>query len=499
VLVDGFTILGATSGVTSGAVVAVLVASSAAPTLSNNQLTGGGLTVPNNIASIGVNLTTGGSPTITNNKINGGSGTVPPTSTEAGHASVGIQTDGSVATVQIIDNVINGGSGSSLNSAADGSCAGTFQGASSGTGPSYTLRGNTIAGGTGTSTGGAAATGLYFSNGAQTVVVQSNSVDGGGGTTGMRCSVGVLATITGTSSFIGNRIYGGNCDTPASNDTAPVGLKVIGPGTSPLIYDNMIHSGTATNTPTYGPSAILLSGTLTGANIRHNTLVAGSSNGIDAQALWLDVGTSGSTVVNNILAGTGTNVGVDISQCPGDAGAPALTAFENNLVLGTSFGLMRWGSTCYGGAGYTTIDATTAELLATQGGAPVQGNVTIAATCTTDAGTDSGCIVSAGCTSASACLMAFFSGWDVASLGYKNLFPTTLFAGACVTPGTPPTSLPPAGNGWTIAATPTPPCKVTQSSVADGSLPGLGVDLYGNCRTMTPSMGAEEASTVTCH
>jgi hypothetical protein len=34
--------------------------------------------------------------------------------------------------------------------------------------------------------------------------------------------------------------------------------------------------------------------------------------------------------------------------------------------------------------------------------------------------------------------------------------------------------------------------------VADGTVTGDGVDLYGNCRTSTPSMGAEEDSTATC-
>ncbi|MGD0523910.1 MAG: right-handed parallel beta-helix repeat-containing protein [Polyangiaceae bacterium] len=496
-VVDGFTILGATSGVTATSVVAVLVTGGAAPTLSNNEVTGGSLTVPSLIGSIGVNLFQGGNPTITNNKINGGSGTVPTTSTETGHASVGIQTDGTSTSVQIIDNVINGGSGAALNSSSDGSVAAVLQGPSTGNGPTYTVRGNTIVAGTGTSTGGAATAGLDL-YGAETVVVASNSIDGGGGSTGTRCGIGLLAQITGTVTITGNRIYGGNCSIASTPDTAPVGLKVLGPATTALVDDNMIHSGVATNVPTYGPTAILLAGSLTGTTIRHNTLVSGTSNGVEGQALWLDVGTSGSTVVNNILAGTSTNWGVNISQCPGDAGPPALAAFENNLIFGTTGGLVKWASSCYGGVGYATIDSATASLVATQTGATVGGNVTIASSCTTDAGTDSGCVVSSGCTSPQACLTTFFSGWDVASLGYKNLFPATPFAGSCPTPGAPPTSLPPAGNGWTIAATPTPPCKVTRSSVADGTLTGNGVDLYGNCRTSTPSMGAEEDSTATC-
>lgn len=492
VVVDGFIVLGATSGVASATVSAVLVTNGAAPTLSNNQLTGGSLTVPDFIASAGVTLSSGGSPTITNNKINGGNGTVPPTSTESGHASVGIQADGTSATVQILDNQISGGSGATLNTLADGSVAMNLFGGSTGAGPIYTIRGNTIVAGTGTSTGGADTSGVFLL-GTQSVDFESNSVDGGGGSTGTRCSDGVIVNINGASKFIGNRIYGGNCGA-SSNATAPQGLKVIGPlGTAPLIYNNMIHSGTATNTPLYGPSALLLTGGLKGADVRHNTLIGGSSNGATPQALWLDEPTSGVTVVNNILAGTATDAGVFVSRC-GDAGPPSLAAFENNLIFATSLGLLKWDATCNGGAGYATVDATTAELLATQTGATVSGNVTLASSCTTDAGTDSGCVALAGCTSPQTCLTAFFGAWDVASNGYKNLFPATPFTGACPTVG-----LPPLGNGWTLVTTPAPPCKVTQSSVGDQTLPGLNVDLYGNCRSSTPTMGAEEASGVACH
>jgi hypothetical protein len=39
---------------------------------------------------------------------------------------------------------------------------------------------------------------------------------------------------------------------------------------------------------------------------------------------------------------------------------------------------------------------------------------------------------------------------------------------------------------------------VTKSSVDDRSNSGLNVDLYGNCRSSTPSMGAEEDSAAVC-
>jgi hypothetical protein len=488
-LVDGFTILGATSGTITNSAAAVVCSNNASPTLSNNQLSGGSVTAPTGNASAGVLVLTGANPVITGNKINGGSGTIPTTSTEAGHASVGIYADGSSAGLQIVGNAINGGSGNALNTTSGGSVAVSLLGTSgSGTGPSYTVRSNALVAGTGTSMEDVPTTGLFL-NGMMTVVVDSNSIDGGGGTTGTACSVGVSVNGTGPSTFTANRIYAGNCGL-TSTTTAPQGLKLIGPLGPTVVYNNMIHGGTAAGAPSVFWAAILL-GDVTGADIRHNTLVAGASASSNAQGIVLNNGTSGTTIANNIVAGSGINAGVVIGQCP-DAGPPALQSLENNLIFGTTQGLFKWAN-CYGGAGFGSVDALTADILATEPGATVQGNVTIASTCTTDGGTDSGCIVSAGCTSPQACLTTFFGGWDTPSNGYANLFPTTPFAGAC-----PLQTLPPEGNGWTLGVTTIPPCRVTQSSLDDHTTTGLGVDLYGNCRSSTPTMGAEEESGATC-
>jgi hypothetical protein len=483
VVVDGLTILGATSGTTSGTVMALITTSNAAPTLSNNELTGGSLTAPSGNASVGVGVFTGSTPTITNNKINGGSGVVPPTSTENGHASVGILADGTSSGVQIVSNVVDGGSGTASNSSAGGSIALELLGTAS-PGPSYTVRGNTLVGGTGTSVGSSAAAGLYL-GGTASLTLDSNGIDGGGGATGANCGTGVYANATGTITITGNRIYGGNCGVTAST-SSPYGVLLEGPVGPTIVYNNMIHAGTTTNAASLNSSAILLNGVV-GVDVRHNTLVAGTHGA----ALWPNTATTGTKIANNILAGSGADTGLVVT-CGTDAGAPALASLENNVVFGTTMGLFRWNG-CFADAAYGTIDATTAQLLATETGATVQGNVTLASTCTTDAGTDSGCIVSAGCTTPQTCLTTFFGGWDVASFGYKNLFPAAPFVGAC-----PTAMAPPEGNGWTIALTPTPPCKVTRSSLDDHGLTGLGVDLYGNCRTSTPSMGAEEDSAAAC-
>jgi hypothetical protein len=480
VVVDGFTIFGATSGTTSGPVPALVTASGAAPTISNNELTGGSLTAPAGNASIGVQVLSGSTPTITNNRINGGSGIIPVTSHEIGHASDGIFVDGTSTSVQILANAINGGSGVAANASAGGSVGIELLGVGM-PGPSYTVRGNAIVGGTGTSMGAGATLGVYV-GGTASLTLDSNSIDGEGGTTGVYCSTGVTSLATGALSITANRIYGGNC---ALSTPAPTfGLLITGPTTSTVVYNNMIHGGTSTNLTTFASAAILLY-SVAGADIRHNTLVGGTMAG----GVWLNTGTTGAKVVNNILAGSGADAGLVITVCPSpDAGLPSLAAFQNNLVFGTTQGLFKWNFGC-AGATYATIDAMTAELLATETGAAVQGNVTLASTC----GTDSGCIVSAGCTTPQTCLTTLFGGWDVASLGYKNLFPTAPFAGAC-----PTKMAPPEGTGWTLAVTPLPPCAVTRSSLDDHGLTGLGVDLYGNCRTSTPSMGAEEDSSGSC-
>lgn len=482
VVIDGFTILGATSGTPAQTVSAVSVGGQAAPTVSNNKLAGGSLTVANLIASVGVYVTDGANPTITNNSINGGSGTIASTSNETNHASIGVFGEETSAGAQILDNAINGGGGKASNMLADGSVAVDLLGpaADAGAGPTYKLHGNSLIAGTGTSVVGTSTSGL-FASGVMTLVVDSNSIDGGGSTAGGRCSMGVYSQVTGQASFTANRIYGGDCGiSPSGGSASPAGLRVFG-GSSPIIYNNMIHGGTATNAPVVGSSALHLYGGVTDADVRHNTLIAGPSNGSTPQALWLEAAT-GTTIVNNILAGTGTDVGLLVSQCIGTA----LTTFENNLIFGTTAGLLAW-SGCNGNASLATVAAMTKSLLAAESGATVQGNVTLQPTCGT---TDPACIASAACSSPPACLMTLFGGWDAGSTGYKNLFPASgPFAGAC-----PGGTAPPAGNGWTIAASPKPPCSVTRSGVDDTALPGLNVDLYGNCRSSAPSMGADEDS-----
>ena len=483
VVVDGFTVLGATSGPTTNAAVAINVSGGAAPTLSNNQLSGGSLTGPTGIASAGLFALTGGAPTVVNNKINGGSGIIPVTSSEIGYASEGIFSDGTGPGFTIANNVIDGGSGAASNPTGSGSIALNLIGPTTGPGPAYVVKGNAISAGTGTSTSAQSTAGVFVS-GTASLVLASNGIDGGGGATGVNCSFGVDVQSTGATTITGNRIYGGSCAAAAG---ATYGLALRA-GSGAVVFDNMIHAGTSASTSGAGSAAIQIAGA-NAVDIRHNTLLAGTGSP-SPQAIVASE-TSGTTIANNILAGAGADLGLNVVECP-DAGAPALQAFQNNLVFGTTAGLYR-SPTCAGSVAYTTIDAMTAALLATQSGATVSGNVTIASSCTTDAGTDSGCVVAAACTTPQSCLTSFFGGWDAASYGYKNLFPATPFAGAC-----PTVSLPPAGNGWTIEATTPQPCKVTKSSLDDMAMTGLGADLYGNCRSATPTMGAEEASSLAC-
>jgi hypothetical protein len=220
--------------------------------------------------------------------------------------------------------------------------------------------------------------------------------------------------------------------------------------------------------------------------IVHNTLIGGTSTGSTVAPLWLENGTTGAVVENNILAGSGgapQTAGLLLS-CPADAGPFILAAFRENLVFGTTSAMLQW-SNCNGNASYPTVDAMQAELNSLQA-STASGNLTVSSSC----GTDTGCVTIAGCASQALCLPIIFNNFDVSSLGYTNLFPAQLFAGTC------PTATPPSmGNGWALAAMPL--CLVARSALNDSST--VSKDLYGNCRSTTaPSMGAAEF-TGTCH
>jgi len=490
--IDGFTISGPSSGSFSTTSGAVLVSGGSSPTLSNDQLQGGGTTYTNTgtgdptPATAGVVVTNSATPTITADVIRGGSGT---TKAGAGNGSVGVYADGTNGNVAIDGCTIHGGTGQAIVGGTGTGSSGVVIEPSVGTGPTYTIHGSAIDGGSGQN-GTRATRGVYADSGGNAaLVLQSSSVDGGdevnnpnGATTGVLCPKGVEFLAGGSVTATGNRIYGGRCNIPTPQNSASLYGLFVGGSATAVVENNMIHMGTSTIP--HGAGALVL-GTTAGARIVHNTLIAGPAGAASIGALWLQNGATSAVIENNILAASGgapTATGLLVS-CPSGTGVTSVQSFQNNLVFGTTSGLMQW-ETCNGAASYGSIDAVDAELVATQPGVTAKNNLTLAPSCTTDAGVDSGCILTPSCTSQGACLTTVFSGFDTASLGYANLFPTTgSFAGQC------PALAPPSGYGWYLAAT--PPCALAHSTLNDSMT--VPLDLYGNCRTSAAtSIGAAQ-------
>jgi hypothetical protein len=438
--------------------------------------------------SAGIVVDNGGSPTLAMDTIEGGSGS---TGAGEGNGSVGVYTTGANGAVTITGCTVKGGSGTTTGPSGTGSHGLFFTGAT--TSVDYTVTSSTITGGTGSNPSGCsigcrATRGVYVDSGNAVVVLTGNAIDGGdevadgnGSITGTDCPHGVEISAGGSAAVTGNRIYGGRCNIPNPASLASFFGLFVGGGASLVAENNMILMGTS-NVP--HSAAALGTANTTAPKIVHNTLIGGPNIGAPpTAALWLQTGTTGAVVQNNILAdvgGSAAAVGLFLI-CATDAGPPVVTSFDANLVFATPAGLMD----CNGGSSYATMDGMTAELNALSPGSAM-GNFTLASS-TTTCGTDSGCLPYAACTSQIGCVSSIFGGFDVASLGYANLFPPATFAGAC--PATPPP--PGAGYGWPLAGNPPPPCPIARSMLNDSA--SITTDFYGNCRSTTlPSMGAAE-------
>ncbi|MGD0523486.1 MAG: hypothetical protein ABSE49_00005, partial [Polyangiaceae bacterium] len=491
--VDGFTIQGQATGSINTTAAAVRVTGAVSPTITNDQLLGGGTTYTGTgtdptPASAGLVVDDGASPVVAMDLIEGGTGSTPA---GEGTGSAGVYATGANGTLTIRGSTIRGGSGKNTGPSGSGSQGLLLNGSAGGV--MYTVESSAVYGGTGTTgvcaNGCRATRGLYLNTGTATLVVSGDSIEGGdvtanpnGSTTGTDCPHGVEVLALGSVTVTGSRIYGGRCNTTSSASGASLfGLYVSG-GATLVATNNMIHMG-ASDIP-HGGGALGLAGN-TGAHVVHNTLIAGTSTSSTVASLWLQAGATGAVVDNNILAAAGgmpNSTGLLLS-CAADGGPSPLASFQYNLLFGTTTGLLQW-SNCNGNADFSTVDALTAQINGSFQPGTATGNVTVSASCTSDAGTDSGCRVLSGCMNQSTCLTSVFEGFDSASLGYANLFPGTLFAGTC-----PTASSPPSGNGWSIAAT--PPCAVAKSGMNDSAT--VTTDLYGNCRT-NATMGAAEYS-----
>jgi hypothetical protein len=500
-IVDGFTLQGPASGSFSTTGAAVLVSGGSSPTLSNDQLQGGGAaytgvgTGDPTPGSAGIVVNDSASPGIKADLVSGGSGT---TGAGAGNGSAGFYADGTNGDVTIQGSTIHGGTGQATGPTGTGS-TGVLIETATGTSPVYTVETSRIDGGYGQGTT-RATRGLYVdTGGSATLDLKSCFVEGGdevndsgGATTGTLCPHGVEFVAKGNVNVTGNRIYGGRCNIPSPDNQASLyGLYVTG-GAVLVAENNMIHMGTSG--VSHEAAALGIAGT-TGDVIRHNTLVAGPSTGsATVAALWIENGVTGAVIENNILAASGLapdSTGFLLS-CPADAGTNAIQSFQYNLVFAQTFGLMQVQN-CGATATYTSVDAMDAALVSMQPGITAVGNLTFAPSAAVCGG-DSGCIAFASCASQATCLTSVFAGFDVNSYGYLNLFPAAAAADAGLDAATPfvgscPALQPPSGDGWPIAAT--PPCLLARSGDNDSAT--VAQDLYGNCRSTTaPTMGAAE-------
>jgi hypothetical protein len=408
---------------------------------------------------------------------------------------------GSAGDVTLVGNSINGGSGHMTSPSSGGIGSVALWTASI---PNYklTVQENVLSAGTGSVV--LANTTAYAMRGAligpnANLLFEGNAVDGGVVTTGGQCPQAVYiqgGNGAGPVTVSGNRIHAGHCAAPANNlagNTDEYGLRVSGPISALTVENNMIDGGQV-DANRYGEAIAL--NNVAGAQIRHNTLVAGVS-----QSLAFDVRMEGTTTVsasfeNNIMGAVGANAyainSSDTGPCLADGGTSGVASFQNNLLFGSLQGFVRFD--CAGGGRATTLDAADTAFAA--GGATVGGNVTIAPSCAAaDGGTVSGCFPLVCAADGGNCLDTVFAGWDDANAGYANLFSDAGFEGGC------PAIAPPVGDGWALAmGMSTPPCVVAQSSLNDVDAGDAGVtrDLYGNCRSARPSMGAAEYPPVKC-
>lgn len=467
VIVDGFSIKGSSSGSTSIA----LALNGGAPSIQNDQITGGTFSEAANAqASIGAQISGDASPEITTSTIDGGGGATTSPSTSA-IGSVGISIGADSGNPNIHGATINGGSGSapigsgSIGIAVNG---GTFAIANA-------IRENTISGGTGKiGTSGVASTGV-LSVGSGSVELDDNEISGGSGNcakaSGDCSSFGIVAGV-GSLIVRANKIYGG--DATGSTNGGSAGITVSGLK-SFIAENNMIHGGNQASAGAHGSARAVEVNQMTAPSLRNNTLYSGNAGTGTSSALVIDTQTSAITLDNNLLmtpGGTATALSYGITLA---CSADLITSVQNNVFLAPENVMIYGGNgggtgSCIGTTRQTLTTVTDVQtfLASTATGATVSGNTRLATVCSEAAPT---CVVNTACTDPAACNAAIITGWTPASTGEVVLQ---------------------TADAWKI----NPVCTVSKGGLDISS--SLTTDLYGNKRTAPLSVGADENDTVTC-
>lgn len=414
--------------------------------LSNNRVVGGSGS-GYSTGSTGLDIRNA-SPEITHDAIDGGSGT---TSTSHIYGSIGVYLEG---LAHIHDNQITGGTGTlggdettvqqtaSIGLIASG---GAFTGA-------LAIQGNVIDAGHGTSLGTPTnfdVEGVSILTGSVDLV--SNTISGGDWACSGFCAKTAVSTLQcDTVGLEGNRIYGGG----GGSASAGVWAVLINNSKSVQIVNNMIHSGNREGTLAAAASDISLA-YVSNAFIAHNTVFLAPSLAGSALHSFPTSLVQQFTVENNLFLSSGQGTALDLWRCNG------LAALRNNAFSPMTTLFDAHGSTsCPGDNSLATVAATESLIVSDSGNA--QGNIAIAATCSSSA-----CATVSGCGSGGdQCAEALLDGFGASDLGFSGL----------------------TSGRWALAAS--PPCKISQGGMDLTSQ--VPQDAFGAPRTPPVSMGASE-------
>jgi hypothetical protein len=473
ILIDGFTIIGPTTGTNASSALGVTgnASGNPMPKIANNRILGGATTSQSGTGSIGITATL--SLEITQNYIDGGSGTGSGTGK---FGSVGIVAAGGTGPPLIARqgphihlNQIHGGSGTGTNDSG-GSAGLVLQELGNFQGPAA-VENNEIDGGSGsTTTASSPSTCAVCASGNRIDVdVISNSIDGGHARVGSAGSTfGVQVLDIHSLNARRNRIYGGV-------GPGATGIMLREPGNIghvAWVINNMIHAGIALDSSYPHQSLFLQSVDGGGVYVQHNTMIGGGGAQSSVTHIHLDASATKTYIENNLFAATDTMVTAVLAE--GCANKGAIASFIGNTT--SNMRIFAYGDNpdlpCVANGSFATDDATVAELTSkctssTTGpcasftGTKATNDMNIRAACISD----SGCIAFANCDSPGACLQAIFQSWDTATNGESDLF----------------------GNGWLLRAN--APCGI----VADPYDSRIVDDLFGHSRTKTPSAGAYES------
>lgn len=493
-------------GVTSGTVTTVSVAITGnAPGAPNPQLdffTIVGSDAGDETRAVDVNVDLGWRPLITNNAIIGGS-----TSCIGGECNVGLRFSGGDVTVQW--NFISGGAGAG-EAAECASCGVVVSG-----GSQPELHDNLIEGGAGQGTDEMASVGLLLAGStgltAPVLALQHNDISGGSGPcsggycTGTR-GVYVTSSQSGDVDLLENRIFGTRPTVRGGGDTA--GVDVAG-STAVRIVGNKIFSGLSTdpndviagvvhradgarleltNNMIYAgdhfassasPAAGFLYGNQVSSGdvvLAHNAIVAvGFPNGADVVRIAaIQAGGVGTLdLTDNILASTGgiDSAALAVEGCP--AASMALTV-RSNLLAGVFFAGKHSDNTPCVLPPLIPTPSTLESALTTLGPMNVAtGNREYATVC----GGPDGCVCRPACQPGGTCVADLFGPLDAGTFGLEELF----------NPGQ-----------WNLDPNPAfgpPSCGLVQGY--DDTL-NVPYDIYGNDRTVPPTIGPVELDAATC-